>query len=61
MNLLYFALAPLIFIALFKRIKEVLSAIKEKNSDKIKIEILFLSLTIVTSIFIIINVESIKK
>lgn len=61
MTTLYLALTPIFFITLFKRIKEFSSAIKEKNRDRIKIEILFLSLTIGVSILTIISIESTKR
>ncbi len=57
MSILYFALAPLFLIGLFKRIKEIVSAIKEKNSDKIKAEMLFLGLTIVVTVIMIMIIE----
>ena len=59
MSILHIALAPLLFLTLYKRISSLLLAVKEKKQDKVKVELLFLSLVIIVSAFVIFNIESV--
>jgi|HigsolmetaAR206D_1030411.scaffolds.fasta_scaffold12243_2 hypothetical protein len=57
MSILYFALAPLFLLTIYKRVAGTLNAVKQKKNDKIKVELFFLGLTLVvsTGMFFIIN------
>lgn len=59
MLMFYVAFMPLFLVVLNKRLSIFLVAIKEKRKDKIKVEMLFLSLVLIVSAFIIYCIESI--
>ncbi len=61
MPILYIAFAPILLITLYKRVSSLIVASKESNYGKIKVEILFLSLVVIVSAFIVFNIESIGK
>ena len=55
------ALSPLVFIALFKRTKNMAVAIKSKNSAKIKTEITWSVLSLIIILFILTTMESLDS
>lgn len=59
MPILYIAFAPILLIALYKRIGSLMSAFKGGNYSKVKVELLFVSLIIVVAAFVVFHIESI--
>ena len=47
MSSLYFLLIPAFLFVLYKRIKEIIGSVRERNHSKLKADIFFLMLTII--------------
>ena len=61
MNYLYIMIFPIIVIAYTKRIRNIKKSLKNRDKDKLKVELLFLSLTIIVTILMIYAIESLRK
>jgi hypothetical protein len=56
---MYYLLAPLIIFSFYRKIKEFVLAVKQKNDDQIKINLLFLSLILIMRVFIVLAIEGV--
>ena len=56
---MYYLLVPLIIFSFYRKIKEFILAIKERNTDQIKINLLFLSLMLFVSVFVVLAIEGV--
>lgn len=61
MLMFYIPLLTILLITLYKRISSLTAAIKGSNYSKVKAELLFLSLIVVVSAFIVYTIERISK
>lgn len=59
MSSLYFFLTPMVVFSFYRKFKELSLAIKEKNSDQIKVSLLFLSLMLVVTAIMVCAVEGV--
>lgn len=58
---MYFLLAPIFILSFYRKIKDLSIAIKEKNTDQIKINLLFLSLILIVSVILVLAIEDVFK
>ena len=56
---MYYLLAPLLIFCFYRKINEFILAIKEKNGGQIKINLLFLSLMLIVSVFVVLAIEGV--
>ena len=56
---MYYLLVPLIIFSFYRKIKEFILAIKERNGGQIKINLLFLTLMLFVSVFVVLAIEGV--
>lgn len=59
MSVMFYLLAPLIIFSFYRKIKEFVLVVKQKNSDQIKINLLFLGLMLIVSIVVVLAIEGV--
>ena len=59
MSVMYYLLAPLIIYSFYRKIKEFVFAVKEKNGNDIKTNLLFLALMLIVSVFVVLAIEGV--
>ncbi len=57
MIMLYLAFAPLFFLAFSKRMNRLVTAIKRKDGHQLKVEALFMGLTIAASLLVLLGLQ----
>ena len=57
MSILYILLAPLWFLTLNKRIRQIISSVEEGNRDKLKADGFFLGLVLAVTIQVVLAIE----
>ena len=57
MSALYILFAPLFLTVLVQRIKQVKFAVRKKNTDQLKVHLLFLSLIVIVELVVVLAIE----